>query len=336
LEDNNLGIVITVKIRCPCNYNCIYCVAKNTIEDTNVFNLNEIERLYKSLESFIVTELECGGSEPTIHPQIRGLLEVCLKYGIVSIPTNNSIPPERWLPSENVNKLLVRAAFHQQAEKDIYGFIDRLTKIIKIGGNVHVVFVAHPDRMEKIDSYSRIFQQNNITMVITPFNGIYNDREYPESYTNKELEIINQGNVKTQSWQALLSIEARIRNFSGIPCLAGYKKFYLDEKGKIFRCLYDTKVIDQPFNSAKPCEVEYCGCGLLLSELNELDENFWNYCRGIANLPYTQKLKNLGTKETFKEKRKIYWNLMKRYKKETMMQRMKRIIHDFLHKSNIE
>ena len=48
----------------------------------------------------------------------------------------------------------------------------------------------------------------------------------------------------------------RIRNFRGIPCIAGRSHIYLANDGSFRRCVFDQeRVLDRPLDSAEPCGV---------------------------------------------------------------------------------
>jgi hypothetical protein len=76
----------------------------------------------------------------------------------------------------------------------------------------------------------------------------------------------------------------RIRNFRGIPCVAGYKSIYITKEGGLRRCLYDLdRVLEKPLSKPEPCGVGSCGCGMLLDKINSVEAfDFYNYW---ADLP---------------------------------------------------
>ena len=310
-----LGFTIDLAMRGPCNYSCYYCVAGNVSEKVHLHSLGRLREIYDDLGSFTVTSLECGGSEPTIHPQVRDILEVCTRYGMVSVPINNSIPPEEWIPRTRPERVLARAALHPQGEGELSVFLERLLHIRDTGATVAVVFVAHPERLGKIEEYRNYFANHHIDMEVVAFQGEWRGKKYPVSYTQEERSIL-QLDVFSSWWYHRLIPDLAIRDFSGIPCLAGFRSLYVGSDDKIRRCLYDLTVLERPYDRAMPCSVKYCGCGLLLEELNTLDDSFWKFFYNLAGLeppPLTEGFRN--SEEQYQEKKAVYWSLMERYGK---------------------
>lgn len=273
------GVEIVIALRGLCNYNCHYCVTHHEIEKQNLFKLDLLSTMYASLDRFIVTSFECGASEPTLHPQIKELISLAALYGAVSIPTNNSIPPERWLPESTAHNVLVRAALHPQGELNLELFIQNLLSAKKMGANVRCVYVAHPSRLDKVDEYQSKFKKHDIPVELVAFRGEYQGRNYPESYTTSERVLLG---LDTQDWYARLHSEIICREFAGIPCLAGYLSLYIGKDGELHRCENDRSVLDRPYDRAIPCPMKWCDCGLLLEELNTLSHGHWTSWRKLC------------------------------------------------------
>ena len=150
---------VIIAVRNPCNYRCSYCVAAgNNAEPVKRFNLGKIEQQYKLIQNkMIVTSFDCGGGEPTIHPEFGELLRLCAQHGAVSFPTNNSQNPERWFPKDLGRSLLIRGALHPEGEEKLPQYLQYAQFIIDAGCDFHCVFVAHPTRMQQIRSLRRHF-----------------------------------------------------------------------------------------------------------------------------------------------------------------------------------
>ena len=48
-----------------------------------------------------------------------------------------------------------------------------------------------PPFFDKIEFYKNFFVDNNIDVVLQPFVGIYNGKQYPENYSDKEKKILH-------------------------------------------------------------------------------------------------------------------------------------------------
>ena len=267
---------VIIAVRNPCNYRCSYCVAAgNNAEPVKRFNLGKIEQQYKLIQNkMIVTSFDCGGGEPTIHPEFGELLRLCAQHGAVSFPTNNSQNPERWFPKDLGRSLLIRGALHPEGEEKLPQYLQYAQFIIDAGCDFHCVFVAHPTRMQQIRSYVDIFSEKGVPFLAIPFIGTFDGQPYPYSYTEKEQELLQYSNTRVLRKiipDHIIKSSAhmnRIRNFRGIPCLAGYRYFYISQDGRMQRCLYDGQTLNAPLSGAMPCAVKSCGCGLVLDNLN--------------------------------------------------------------------
>lgn len=311
---NNREIVFA--IRGLCNYHCHYCVGHHTKTEVAHYDTEKLKRFYESLDAFTVTSFECAYGEPTIHPQIREILEIITNKGMASLPSNNSIDPRLWLPEKNLSRIYLRAALHPQGETDITGFFSRLHTIKELGAKAFAIFVVHPTRMAKLRKYREIAANYGLTLSAVPFQGKYEGKLYPYTYTEEELHELGLGQDQKRAWwYHRLVPEMNIRDFSGIPCNAGYSSILIDENQKIRRCLYDTVPLDKALNGAAPCSVEKCGCGLLLEELSMQDIFFWNYWRQQAGLETINDEQNDTQDVLYERNSAKYWELMERYGK---------------------
>lgn len=267
---------VVVEIRNPCNFRCHYCVAagQNNVP-VQKLDLEAIDLAFQQVQAeVIVTAFECAGGEPTIHPQFAELVNMCTKYGAVSFPTNNSQNPRRWLPKENAGKLYIRSALHPEAEEKLDMYAENARYLIEAGAEFSCLFIAHPDRMEKIPEYQDFFGKHEIPFYPHAFIGQHDGREYPHAYTDEEKRLLNLEDTNTFWGHKIQPHTNRIRNFKGIPCLAGNKSIYITKTGRTTRCQYDRKPMTALHKTPQPCDMNSCGCGLLLEKLNTMNASF--------------------------------------------------------------
>jgi MoaA/NifB/PqqE/SkfB family radical SAM enzyme len=301
---------VRIAIRNPCNYSCYYCVGHNEKQETVLFDLGKIAAFYASWEGFVVTSFECGAGEPTLHPQIKELLNICASKGMSSIPTNGSTSPKRWMP-DKASSIYLRAALHPQSEKDFEGFMRRLLEAKEMGAFVSVTYVLHPDRVEQAEKYKAAFKEQGIYMGLSAFTGTHNGKDYPLAHSVEERKMIGE----SAGWNQQLQCDTVTRKFGGIPCFAGSQSIYVTPSGNFRRCLYDTNEIQAPLKVAEPCRISgSCGCGWLLEELNTLSPEFWNYWRGLAGLERMPS-EGLNDDQLYQRNRAKYLELMTRYGK---------------------
>ncbi len=278
---------VYIAIRNPCNYRCFYCVAAgHNAEPAQRFNLSAIERVYRRIPNkLVVTAFECGGGEPTVHPEFPDLIELCAKYGAVSFPTNNSQDPARWLPEGVAERLDIRAALHPEGESRLEKFLEYAARLVEAGCAFRCQFIAHPTRLERLDHYRRLFQPRGILFQPIPFIGVYCAKQYPHAYTREEQDVIGRCLQRPSVGLKINPHVHRIRNFRGIPCIAGKNLIYVRQDGTMQRCLYDSSVIETPLAQAEPCSVANCGCGLFLERLNFTQTaHYHNVFAGLAKL----------------------------------------------------
>jgi MoaA/NifB/PqqE/SkfB family radical SAM enzyme len=275
---------VTIEIRNPCNYRCFYCVAAgHNNEKVKRLDLAAIEKVYSSIQSdMIITSFECGGGEPTVHPQFADLVRICASYGPVSFPTNNSQSPERWLPREHAHRLLIRSSVHPEAEGHLDRYASNARYLIDAGCTFISTFIAHPTRVHKIPEYRKFFADRQIPFSPASFIGDYEGKQYPNSHSDQEKSLIGLESDNRHWTHKIEPYAARVRNFRGIPCLAGFRSIYISSDGAVRRCLYDKRKLNKPLEKPEPCEVKACGCGLILNDINSIQ--MIDYFNAVADL----------------------------------------------------
>jgi organic radical activating enzyme len=323
---------VIIEIRNPCNYRCFYCVAAGrNNEPVQRLDLEAIEKAYGFLkQKCVVTSLECGGGEPTVHPQFPALVELISRYGAVSFPTNNSQAPEHWLPKATAHRLLIRSALHPESEEKLDRYLRNARYLIEHGCDFAGTFIAHPSRLEKIGEYRKFFQDAGVPFYPVAFIGDYQGKRYPHSYAEEEKRMIG---IDQQAHYWLHQIEphvTRIRNFRGIPCIAGFRSIYITKEGSLRRCMYDLeRVLDKPLSKSEPCGVSNCGCGMLLDKMNSVDAfDFYNFFAkkiGLAQVdvswmkPFAEQIGYAEPHEAIAaEMRAMYDALMEAYGKDEL------------------
>lgn len=280
---------VIIEVRNPCNYRCFYCVAAgHNNEPVKRFDLKAVDRTMSRIKGdLVVTQFDCGGGEPTVHPQFPELLRICASYGAVSFPSNNSRDPKRWLPTDLAKRICIRAAVHPETETKTG--LDRYARhahyLIDAGCDFTSMFISHPTRILKIPQYRAYFAERGVPFMPVPFIGEYEGRSYPHSFTEEEKQLIGLVEGEASWYVQIQPHVTRIRDFRGIPCLAGYRSLTLAPDGSIRRCVYDAWKLEKPLAEATPCEVKHCGCGLVLRDLNQTSTpDFYNFFAPRAGL----------------------------------------------------
>jgi organic radical activating enzyme len=304
---------VTLRLRNLCNYSCEYCNGRGVHLDTVLHDMEKLSKIYQHINPFVLTVLECGTGEPTLHPQIKDILSLCCKYGTVSMPTNNSIDPKNWLLKEFARSIFLNITVHPQAEKELDQFLERLIKIKELGSTISLRYIARPDRLESFLSLKEYFDTRGFNLIGIPFVGVYKEKEYPYNYSVEEKG--HFGLAESAYWVHRIQMDIKDRNFEGIPCLAGYSLFCISPESELTRCLYDETIMEVPYEDARPCIMPYCGCYLMFKELNTQTSNYWNSVRVLSGYP---PLKDGDTSDDdlYQKAYRTYNDLIKRYKKQ--------------------
>ncbi len=307
---NPPGIEVQIALRMACNYKCFYCVGHNAKDKPKLHSLERLRSMYESFGGkFTATTFECASGEPTLHPQIKEILEIAAKHGVVNFPTNNSTDPRKWMPAGRP-PIHLWAALHPQGEENIRKFIDNLLVARSLGAIPDAVFVCHPTRLAKVQEYTALFKENGIALRLAAFSGFHDGKKYPDSYTTEERALMQ---LDDMGWRDRIEHDLTIKDYYGIPCLAGSYSLFVDEDGNFRRCLYDSKPLRAFYKKAVPCQVSYCGCGLLLDELNTIRyPNHWNWYLQMAGKELLP-IPDISQDKMYLEKKAKYHELMEHY-----------------------
>jgi hypothetical protein len=321
---------VVIQVRNPCNYRCFYCVAHgHNNEPVEHFDLDRINQAYSHIHSKVIgTQFDAGGGEPSVHPQFPDLLRICSSYGAVDIPSNNSQDPERWLPKDAAKRIFIRSALHPESERKIDRYLKYARYLIDAGCRFRAIYVAHPTRVAKIPEYRELFDRYGIPFQPVSFIGKYEGKRYPHAHTEEEKRLIGLDEETRYWYHRIEPHTGRIRNFRGIPCIAGYRFIYITKRGEFRRCIYDEeRILEAPLKKPEPCGVKNCGCGLWLEKLNAIETpytyNFYGAMVGVDPIPtewMEPEARELGYEgaETAMtvEGTKIYDELMRAYGKD--------------------
>lgn len=249
-----------------CNLNCLYCGRHDSLnkESGELPKIN-IPALIRSLDKAnkIFKIRFTGGGEPFLVPNI---VEACLeitKEHYVGFNTNltcdnvqelaDKIDPEK-VANINASVHIKELEKHNLVERFIRNYLFCKRK----GINIVVSFVAYPPIVDEVEKYRVFFKEKGIPINFSFFGGFYNGKEYPRSYTEKEIEQFDLNKI----WMR------RYYEFQGI-CNAGFNAGIVNPDGSIYPCfsmaretmgnIYD-KIEFKKYLVI--CPVKYCGCQL--------------------------------------------------------------------------
>ena len=161
--------------------------------------------------------------------------------------------------ANDLKKILKKAAV-----KTFNEFIKKVLYLKQKGFKGGVCYLAYPPQMDKINFYSKEFEKNGIGFALAAFWGIYDGKSYPQSYSEKEKEMMKPylGDMNRVTYH----LEGK--KTKGKLCRAGNVYASIKADGKVTRCgplshkpignIFDDNF--KLFSDPMPCEAEVCPC----------------------------------------------------------------------------
>lgn len=262
-------------IHWDCNYRCPYCWWHgrwDELKERNVYpGLDKLIRVWKRIsDKYGEGHIEIAGGEPFIYPEFFEFMDELLKYHTAGVMTNlsgdinrifNVISPGR------LHRLKIGASFHPMFT-EYEEFLEKILELRKKDMSVGVLYLSYPPQIPKIPYYRKEFADNDINFSVSTFWGVYEGKEYPDSYTEEELKIINPalGNRVGEKFQT--------KPFStlGKKCNAGHLYGIIHPDGEVLPCgggswrgknIIIGNIFDEDFilrDKPHICHSEYCPC----------------------------------------------------------------------------
>ena len=245
-----------------CNLDCEYCFGK--ITDSNVkVNSIDIKSLMTTLNTTgKIFRISFTGGEPTMVPNFIETVKVITDKHYVSLNTN--------LITKNLLRIIgnvdpirilhIHATLHfdELIKKNLLGtFINTYKLLEKNGFNIYAEAVAYPLLSHRVEEIESTMKLNEINFEYAPYFGKFEDKNYPESYTESELKLFN-----------LSTEDINCYSQKGELCNAGYNSAVVFSNGNAYPChqikekmgnIYDQISFNE---SLIKCPSKRCGCPL--------------------------------------------------------------------------
>jgi len=117
--------------------------------------------------------------------------------------------------------------------------------------------VAYPPFAGEVENNRQFYQDEGLKIRFIPFQGIYDGKSYPKSYTDEELQIFG-----------LKRSNAEWPYRKGSVCNAGCNVARVWPNGVVWPCFYIDKEMGSVYkeirfeDSLMSCPLSYCGCPL--------------------------------------------------------------------------
>lgn len=269
LNKNNNRNLIRWEINKKCNFQCIYCDIWEK-EDENAKIPIDITKLQKGLECLQgVWQIDMTGGEPFLEKNFVEICQVLTEKHFISINTNLStinvfdfaekISPEK---CEYIHAS-VHIAEREKSDKELKTFIEKIRHLQNKGFYPTAVYVTHPKLFDRMKSDIAYLETTGIERVrIQIFRGWYNEKIYPQSFTNDQRAFLTSLNANYPEFEVL---NREHFDFYRHLCFAGQKFFVMNRQGDIRRCTNVSKSYGNLFEKSmrfdekiKPCpQVNY-------------------------------------------------------------------------------
>jgi len=270
-----------------CNLDCEYCFGKITDPKVKV-NLIDIDKLTQTLDKTgKIFRVSFTGGEPTMIPNFIDAVKSITKKHYVSFNTNLITKNLLQIVDEvNPKKILhIHASLHynELIKKSLLKiFISNFKTLRQNGFNIYAEAVAYPPIKDEVDEIKTVMKKEKIEIGFAPFYGKFEERFYPESYTESELRIfgLTIADIKCHTQKEAL-------------CNAGYNAAVVFSNGNVYPCHQIKEKIGNIYeriNFSKgliKCPSKRCGC-----PLNKYDEYLFDKSDTILlNEIYSVELK---------------------------------------------
>lgn len=279
---SNFNSYWAVFLTLRCNLNCDYCIQKIEPEAAKralgykevsgnkwVLALTSIQNRTKKrfLRPAKKKKIAIIGGEPTIHPGFFELINGLDKNWSITVTTNLDSPVfsdvKKFLKNiKPKGRLKFHASLHPK-HTDVRLFIERVTALRRGGLNIRRLFmVAHPEMVDKIPQYERIFEDKGLSLEVQRFMGFYNDKLYPLNNDSSSVHYhFDDGIADYEKYRKAFSLTSKKK----IWCRLNRVLFAPD--GDIYNCHYKVytksderygNIFDQDFKSNIPTDYFLC------------------------------------------------------------------------------
>lgn len=260
-----------------CNYRCPYCWFNGKWHDFARQNIKlSVDDLFKAwrrvYDKYGSVHIEIIGGEPFIYPNFTELIKQLTSVHTVGITSNLSMEVENFVSEIDYRKVKIVPTFHPLFA-NFDKFIKKASLLTKEGMVCFVNYLAYPPQIKFIGYYKEKFLGHSIELSVMTFWGKYNGKDYPQSYTQQERQMIEPhlGRRKGEKFQL------EPKQVKGRICTAGQRYAIVKGDGSVFRCggshpeslgnIFgdNFSLLDCP----SPCISEFCPCNewaLLLEE----------------------------------------------------------------------
>lgn len=249
-----------------CNYRCPYCYFephwKEVVDRDKSFSKDKIISAWERIrKKYGEAQIYVSGGESTLYPDFTDIMKELSKMHRININTNLSIEVNKIINHLSPLRITLSVSFHPFFVH-ITDMINKLYLLRKNNWRIDVACVAWPPLVYNLDYYHSIFQGYNFKVL--PFWGKYDGKDYPQSYTEEEKNLVNKYMGKRKE----VTFSTNPPKVTGRLCQAGQLYAHILPDGEVLRCGFGGESMNRNFfdkefalfDKASPCISEYCGC----------------------------------------------------------------------------
>jgi MoaA/NifB/PqqE/SkfB family radical SAM enzyme len=250
-----------------CNYGCSYCFFPKFEKENSAVGKYTPEQIYEAFEKTgRIWHLFISGGEPLLYPNFIELINLLKQKHWIQISTNlyNKKVAEFCERVSPENIIVINASLHlpHHNEKSLKKFIQNYHDFKKKGFPILVSYVSYPPLFSRIKDDFKYLQDQGVDYIIPcTYNGIYEGKRYPGSYTLEQARIIKEIYQEPLELRVVLDM----MHYEGQLCKAGMSYFHMDLYGEVTRCctikksygnLYKGTFV--PDTELRPCTSPIC------------------------------------------------------------------------------
>ncbi len=270
------------KIVNRCNYRCSYCFFTladswdmETRREVAVGAEKWLAAWMRMYELYGSAKIGITGGEPSVYPRFLNLAEALVSRHRLYVDTNLSRPlswVKEFASRVRADRLDFGISFHPEFAR-YEEFVEKMRVIHWAGYDYRLFLVCYPPLLPRLALFQRELAREGFNVVVAPFRGAFEGREYPQAYSPEQEAVIagmcRDLNVKYKSWVARQMDPV---NPFGKPCHAGRVYIRVENDGSVWRCgqyfadgirMPLGNFLDPSFRLADeplPCAATRCGC----------------------------------------------------------------------------
>lgn len=261
-------------IHLACNYKCPYCWwfgKEEEIKEKNFYaSIDKVIDAWKRIyDKYGKVKLAITGGEPFLYPDFDKFLVEISKLHEILVITNLELFEESLIERiQYKENLTINPSFHPLSAK-IESFT-RKAKILEDNKMLKAIsLVAYPIFIKDIDNYKTIFKKAGVLheLSLQPYTGVFNNKSYPDSYTEEERCKIGLSIAKRGEENFLMKTFSPI----GKKCNAGKIYGQISPNGNVKKCggwshnsdTFIGNIFDADFEMLKEsciCDCYSCPC----------------------------------------------------------------------------